>query len=623
MERIDLDIWSAKEVARLLTLVENEKRYYQEIIALLPVPLAVAARDSSIVSVNRAFRKAFDLRLEEVIHKRLEDLFGEAISREKLLWVLESREAEQGLPFLRQQPDGQKKAMRVSILPLYDWSQESATEALIVVEEATAAASPVAQLLEGLEAGLWKLDVATGAVEFATPYPAKLLGPEGASKWMERVTEEDAARVAWVYEAVLESGAPATVDYRTRRVDGAVVWLSDRIQPVVGTDRKVSALRVITTEESGRKERQEQAGMMRRMEALGRLAGKLSHDLNNLLMIVNGYGEELLERLPAADERRAGLQEILKASDRATALVQQLLQFSRPPAPHNQVFDLNEFLRRLQPAGTLDLSARPEPVSADPQQLETAVRELAALAAETLPRKESLRLETGRRTLISDYGEGALRGQFVSLRIGPVEGIGEDRLRQWCEPFAGGKAKETGFAGVYAALGQMGARVDLVREQGERGSFVILFPLAAMQEAAKPAAPAAAVEEAAARLETVLVVDDEESIRALVARILTRQGYHVLEASSSEEALRVAEACQSGIHLIVSDVMLPQLRGPELVRRLQQRRPELRALYISGYTDDPMLGSAALRAGEGFLQKPFTLAALVSTVRAVLDAPQN
>jgi hypothetical protein len=357
------------------------------------------------------------------------------------------------------------------------------------------------------------------------------------------------------------------------------------------------------------------------------LAQQVAHEFNNLWMIVNGYAEVLRERIaPTDEESRSGIEAIQQAAERGIHTTSQLLSFGRPPSPHTQPADLHDLLRRWTLDAQIDTGAGAAPVSVDAAKLEQAVRDLIQFSAARLPHGVRINLSTRQQALISDFADELPRGQFVTLRIGPVYRATDHLLAGWCEPYfsEGGKASSIGLAASYTQLRQMGIWVFLERTGVETADFILHFPLVRLPEPPQPKSPRAPAKTKARemkKLETVLMVDDEESIRGLVARVLGRQGYEVLVASSGEDAIRQAEAYPSRIHIVVSDVALPGISGKDLVAQVRRSRPHTRALYISGYTDDPDLSSGVLPPGDGFLQKPFTLQALSQTVRAVLDEP--
>lgn len=229
MDRVEFDIWTAKEVARILTLVENETRYYQEILALVPVPLAVVSRQLRLTSVNRAFRRSFHLKHEETGPRRLDE-FIPSVVKPHIEHAFEANVPASGIEFTALDAAGVGRPCRLAVIPLPGLQADLEGEVLVVVEEPTHTQPPAARLLEELRVAVWLIDVESGDLQFANRGAERLLGREGVTAWIERVHPDDHARVAWVYEAALESGAEATVEYRATR-GGALIWLADRIQP--------------------------------------------------------------------------------------------------------------------------------------------------------------------------------------------------------------------------------------------------------------------------------------------------------------------------------------------------------------------------------------------------------
>lgn len=623
LERIDLELWTPRDVAKLLTLVENEKRYYQEIIATLPHGVAIVSGDFSLQSVNRAFRRYFQLRHEEAARLSLNDLIADGEVRARIEKVRAAESVEERIPFQHKDPNGVSQQLQLTVIPFPDWFNDGANDLLVVVEEG--AGESRSAWLEELPALLWKLDPASGAVEFgnvATPLGRRTEdsdeGTDRAARWSERVYAADVERVARVYQAVLASGVAATVDYRARKHDGSVTWLSDEVRRVAGEPPQ---LQVLTHDVAERREQALRLAEVRKSEAVARLAGKVSHDFNNILMVIQGNVEEAMQDLPDGDARKESLAEVLKAAERMAGITQQLLGVSRPPAPSLKVVDLNQVLRQMGLGARLECSAEFEPVNVDGKHLELALRELVGSIG-GLGGGEVV-VSVGRVVVHSDFGQAA-PGAYARLRVGPLRNVPAEMDLKWNEPFHG---ISKGMAQANSLLQAMQVGLRLVRISEADAEYEAWIPLASMPEPAPGMqaaveSPQPAVEAPPAR-ETVMVVDDEDSIRALVARVLRREGYRVLEASSSEEALSVAGEFAGEIALIVSDVMLPQMRGTDLVVSLRSTRPGLRALFMSGYTDDPKLATGTLPKGEAFLQKPFSLAALLQTVRMVLMASED
>jgi two-component system cell cycle sensor histidine kinase/response regulator CckA len=526
--------------------------------------------------------------------------------------------------------DGVSRPCRLSVIPLWEPYYEGPREALVAIVEAEQATSPAAAILDELNAVVWKADVQTGELLFANTAAARLLNGGSSSNWANRVHPEDASRVAWVYEAVLESGNEATVEYRTTWAGGATSWFADRIRPIV-QQGKVTELHVITTEEALRRERIRRLVQNREMEAMMRLAQQVAHEFNNLWMIVNGYTEVVAERVRENDpETGSNLDAIQKAAERGIASTAQLLMFGRPPSVQVQPVDLHALLAKAQLPVELRLMEGAAPVSVDPLKLESAMRAILQFLNARMDPSNQPWIETGLATQISDLADGLPRGKFITARIGPIEKLTPQMVAHWCDPYFSevGRAAPIGMALIYSQLRSMGVWMRMEPVEAGHGVFLLEFPLARLPEPPKPEPQpvTTAVEpdkKSMPKLETVLVVDDEASIRSLVGRVLARQGYDVIEASTAEEAIRISDSHSGTIALVVSDVMLPGMRGPEMVKQLRHNRSALRVLYISGYADDLDMTPGVLDAGEGFLQKPFTLQSLTQTVRAVLDVSQD
>lgn len=608
MERIDLEFWTPRDVAKLLTLVENEKRYFQEIIAALPIGIAVTGNDTSLLSVNRAFRRYFDLTHEEAARISLADLLPDPAVQTCISECRESGVQSHAVPFSWRGASGKNRQLRLTAIPFPDWFGDNGRDVVLVVEDASPAATPGHPFLEYLPGLLWKLDPTGSGIEFANGDASALIGTAEVERWNQRVYPEDAQRVARIYQWVLASGKQASVEYRALRGDGTLIWLADEVQRTGG---EPPALQVLTMDVSARREEVRRLVDVEKSEAAGRFAGKLAHDFNNILMVLQLNVEEAMQGLAEDDPRKESLAEALKATERFSGISQQLVTLGRPPSGQRKVLDLNEFLVRLNLPAELAQSELPAPAEVDPQQLEIALRELMSTV------DGAAYVRVCREEHLAGLSPGA-----IGLRAGPVRNLTAELETRWNEPFHGvGK----GAAFAHVMLRNMGASLRLVRTGGLEGEYEAWFPMAALPERAPVAPPAepGPPEPSAPTRETVIVVDDEESIVSLVARVLRREGYQVLEASSGEEALKIAIGHEGDIALIVSDVMLPQMRGTELVTKLRSSRKGLRAVFMSGYSDERTLSAGELADNEAFLQKPFSLAALLQTVRIVLSRPNG
>jgi two-component system cell cycle sensor histidine kinase/response regulator CckA len=367
-----------------------------------------------------------------------------------------------------------------------------------------------------------------------------------------------------------------------------------------------------------------------KMEAVGRLAGGVAHDFNNLLTVINGYAELMLSTLPASAPAHEMAAEVRRAGERAAALTRQLLAFSRQQVLTPQALDLNavvtdmgKILRRVIGAD-IDLATALQPglwpVKADPGQLEQVLLNLAVNARDAMPRGGRLTLHTENVDLAEgDARAAAGPGRYVLLTVSDT-GIGmtaEVKGRIF-EPFfttkAPGKGTGLGLATVYGIVQQSGGHVEVDSEPNRGSTFRVYLPVTAEAVRAKSDPDSRPAPQGA---ETLLLVEDEESVRALAARVLRDLGYTVLVAANGAEALAVGEPYEGTIHLLITDLVLPRLGGRELADRLCAHRPGLRVLFLSGYTPD----TAPRLPGVHFLQKPFSPPELARKVRKALDAP--
>jgi CheY-like chemotaxis protein len=375
------------------------------------------------------------------------------------------------------------------------------------------------------------------------------------------------------------------------------------------------------------------------MEAIGRLAGGIAHDFNNLLMVISGYSEFLLERLGPDPSLRGPAKEISTAAERATSLTRQLLAFSRKQMLAPKVLDLNavvtenlKMLTRLI-GEDIDLVMIPGSelgaVKADPGQIEQVILNLAVNARDAMPHGGRLTIETANVTLDEAYARlhaPVQPGDYTMLAITDT-GVGMDSETQShiFEPFfttKGPKGTGLGLSTVYGIVKQSGGYIWVYSEAGKGTSFKIYMPHVTVDEVAaaeQPAATAATTAPAETPRETILVVEDEVNLRRLTRQFLDNQGYTVLEAADGAAAVQICVAHQGTIHLLLTDVIMPGMNGRELAQRVSEIRPNMKVLYMSGYTENAIGHNGTLDAGITLLQKPFTLHALKAKVREVLD----
>jgi PAS domain S-box-containing protein len=422
-------------------------------------------------------------------------------------------------------------------------------------------------------------------------------------------------------------------DYRLIARDGHTVWVHDEMVVVRDELGEPVCFQGFLMDISARKELEEQLQQSQRMDVVGRLAGGIAHDFNNLLTAINGYTGFALERIGGLDPLlRNDLEQVKAAAERATSLTQQLLAFSRrqvlQPRPvelATVVDDVRDLLARLigedvELVTIADPKARP--ALADPGRLEQVLVNLAVNAREAMPAGGKLTIET-RDVLVDEASPvaavGAPPGRYAALVVRDT-GLGMDAgtLSLAFEPFFTtkevGEGSGLGLSTVYGIVTQSGGWITIDSEPGIGTEVTVFLP----ETDAAPVAAPPETSEPEAGWETVLLVEDEAIVRALVAEMLERRGYTVVQAPGPHEAMAMFD--DSPCDLLVTDVVMPHMNGRELARRLREQKPELKVVYTSGYTADRVLEGGGLEDGEHFLQKPFPEDALNAIVREALNA---
>ena len=385
-----------------------------------------------------------------------------------------------------------------------------------------------------------------------------------------------------------------------------------------------------------RQELEQQLRQSQKMEAIGRLAGGVAHDFNNLLTAINGYSSLALQRANPDDRLRGYLEEIKKAGERAATLTRQLLAFGRKqllkPVVLNLndvVSDMNKMLRRLI-GEDIRFNARfdPElkPIKADPGQIEQVLVNLVVNSRDAMPQGGSLTIETANFESDAEFAGkhlGLAPGHYVMLAVSD-SGCGmDDKTRaRIFEPFfttkEKGRGTGLGLSTVYGIVKQSGGSVWVYSEQGKGSVFKVYFPQ--FEEDAEIARTVLVETPVPRGSETILLVEDEDVVRGLARKILEQAGYYVLDARGGDEAIRLCHELPGPIHLLLTDVVMPERSGKEIAECLAELRPSTRVLYMSGYTDDAIVHHGVLDSDVEFIQKPFTPVALARKVREVLDA---
>lgn len=384
-----------------------------------------------------------------------------------------------------------------------------------------------------------------------------------------------------------------------------------------------------------RKELEEQLLQSQKMEAIGQLAGGVAHDFNNLLTVIVGYSEMLLTGLDRNNPKFRELQQIRDAGNRAAALTRQLLAFSRKQILEPQIINLNDLITNLEKmlgrliGENIDLSTYLAPdltqIKADPGQIEQVIVNLAVNARDAMPQGGKLTIETDNIYLDEMYirkHHGAKAGNYVLMTISD-NGLGMDKatLDRIFEPFFTTKSKDKGtglgLATVYGIIKQSGGNIWVYSEPGQGTVFKLYLP--AVMETGIASREKVEIQEKLSGNETILVVEDEESVLVFLEQVLEEFGYHLITARDGLEAINKAKKFKKTIHLLLSDVVMPHLSGKELALEIKKLHPETKICFMSGYTDNAIVHHGVLDENTNFIQKPFSPVALLKKVREVLD----
>jgi PAS domain S-box-containing protein len=446
------------------------------------------------------------------------------------------------------------------------------------------------------------------------------------------VHPEDLESVQKASAAAISEMRPFAIEHRIVRPDHSIRWVYERADVVRNAAGKPFKMVGIVQDITERRILEQQFLQSQKMEAIGRLAGGVAHDFNNLLTAILGYSDLLLSQMPARDPMREDLEEIRKAGERAAGLTRQLLAFSRQQMLEPRVLDLNgivsnieRMLRRVigeDVTLVTRLGSDIDLVRADPGQLEQVIMNLAVNSRDAMPGGGTITIETRKVLLDSplDFGRFVIpAGRYVVLEVRDTgEGMDAETQARIFEPFfttkEKGKGTGLGLATAYGIVKQSGGYIACESEPGSGARFQVYLPRS-LEDAESVPAAAPALGPAIRGTETVLLVEDEEGVRRLSRKLLEAHGYQVLEASSGAEAVELATRYPGPIHLVLTDVVMPGLDGPEVAARIAAQRPGIKVLYMTGYTDDV---PTKIGADASLLRKPFSPAALAQRVHELL-----
>ncbi|MEN6603420.1 MAG: ATP-binding protein [Bryobacteraceae bacterium] len=484
----------------------------------------------------------------------------------------------------------------------------------------------------------WPIEYIGGRVEEVCGYPAERFQGSGSLDYLSVLVEEDRKQLSEAVRQAMLNRRPYAAEYRIRTETGQLRWIGEEGIPIFQGD-EVEALECFLVDITDRKEAeaerqllQAQLAQAQKMESIGRLAGGVAHDFNNVLTVINGYSQLAAERAQHDPALHGLIEEIHKAGERAASLTRQLLAFSRKqvlkPEPVNlngTIRDMQAMLRRLM-GEDVELVTRLEEnldaAHADVGQMQQVLMNLVVNARDAMP-------NGGRLTIVTenaDIGEpekarcpAARAGKFVCLTVSDTgEGMSEEVRCHIFEPFfttKSGSGTGLGLATVYGAVERCGGWISVDSAPGKGSTFRVFLPCANACAAAAEPAPAMAIRHGH---ETILVVEDQKEVRGLVTVALRVYGYHVLEAASGSEALEMFASRDGRVDLLLTDMVMPGMNGTDLARKLVERKPDLKVLYMSGYSEDLAERRCELSPVSSYLPKPFTPDGLAAKVREVL-----
>ena len=455
--------------------------------------------------------------------------------------------------------------------------------------------------------------------------------------WLDFVHPED--RQSAIAAQTKLSGGAQTIAFENRCLckNGQYKWLLWHATPIPEENLIYAVARDITDQKEERARLQAQFLRAQKMEVLGKLAGGVAHDFNNLLTAISGYSHFLLQSLAPGDPNRADIEEIKNAGERASLLTSQLLAFSRPQVFQPKIMDLNDIVRDVEKmlrrligediSLVSVLGSNLGKVKADPGQIEQIILNIAVNARDAMPKGGKMTLETNNIALDKQYAQTHPEikpGPYVMLSMSDT-GCGMDAktLSRIFEPFfttkEQGKGAGLGLAALYEIVKQSGGSVFVCSEPGKGSAFQIYLPKVPEETQLIAAGPAS--HEPFKGSETILLVEDDDMVRKFIRRLLLANGYKLLEASSPNEAIQLSQQHKDQIHLLMTDIVMPGMRGDELANRFSRARPEMKVIFTSGYTEMEVVGRGPLGPGKVFIQKPISPEEMLRKVREVLDKP--
>ncbi len=639
-----------ERAARHQEEILTAKREWELTVDAVPDPLFLIDQDCRVLRANRAATKVLGLKFAELVgrpcwevihgwaepapscpHQQLLETGAEAscdLEEPRLVKIFHCTATP-----LRDS----RLSLRGCVFLMHDMTGRRRAEAALRESE-----ERFRQMAEAIDEVFYISGPRGTPVYYVSPAFEKVFGRslktiyENPRLALEAIHPDDREGIIAALKKLAETGEALETDCRIVRPDGFIRHIWSHTIPVRGGAGVVGRVVGVCRDITDRRQLQLQLFQAQKMEAVGRLAGGVAHDFNNLLTIISGYTQLLLDRPESGEPQRGYLEEVDQAAKRAAQLTRHLLAFSRRQVLMPEVFDLNVIVTGMEKMLTrligedIHLATSCQPglglVKADPGQIEQVIMNLVVNARDAMPHGGKLTLHTTNVDLDANDAsrqEDVTPGPYVMLAVTDTGfGMTGETLKHIFEPFfttkEKGQGSGLGLAMVYGIVKQSEGHIEVHSEVGRGTTFKIHLPR--VLQAVEAVAPAKPRVGPATGSETVLVVEDEDALRALVCKMLREKGYTVLEASRGGDALEISSRREGPIHLMLTDVVMPGMNGRELAVRLAAVHPETLVLFMSGYTDDAVIDRGVAVSGQCFLQKPFKPEALARKVREVLDA---
>ena len=630
--------------------LRKERDFSNALVDVVGTLVVVLDREGCIVRFNSTCEQVTGYRFAEVQNKPLWDLFivpeERAQVQKGFARLLDHVFPTQGVNYW-QTRKGDKRLISWSNTSLVgrDGQVEYVIGTGIDITDRTQMEEEIRQAHQALDAIIQAAPVAIVAMDRESRVTIWNKGAENIFGWKaDEVMGKPAPlmpdakddEMRGIFDMALRGETVTGIEVRRTRSDDREIDVALSTAPLRDASNHITGVIGVLTDETERNHLENQLSQIQKLDSVGRFAGGIAHDFNNLLTIINGYSELMINRLNANDPLHKNVQEIRQAGERASSLTRQLLTFSRRQVLQPKVIDLNtvvadmdKMLRRLIGEDIelrTVLSRSLGRVKVDPAQMEQTIMNLAVNARDAMPQGGTLIIETANVELDESYAAkhpNQHPGSYVMLAVSDT-GIGMDSeiKAHIFEPFfttkEEGRGTGLGLSIVYGIVKQSGGHIWVYSEKYKGTTFKIYLPR--VDEMAETARATQAGLPMANPGETVLVVEDEDSVRALAAGILRMCNYEVLEARNGGEALMICERQGSPITLMLTDVIMPTISGPQLAARVLKVQPRMKVLFMSGYTDEAIIAHGVVDVKKAFVQKPFRPDALAQKVRETLDA---